>query len=310
MIVNTIIVGLGQVGFKYDLKKKTIDTHCKSIFRHKGFNLSGVVDTENYLKKIFLKKYRKPFFFSIKTAIKNLKPDFVIISTPTELHYKNIKEVIKFNYFKTVKYILCEKPLSYNYYEAKKIINICKKNNIKLFVNFQRAYDSRFKILKKILKTNKYFGILNYTRGMLNNGSHFLNLFIYLFGYPNKIFKIYSKKINNFDFHFCGFIKFKNFSVLFSPSKKKESFHEFTIFNKKIIINYNNKINKIVIKKPYSLLSADYNKKIHYKNNQHKSSQMNVLNEIYNFITNRGNQICSDKDGLKTSFYLDKIKKI
>ena len=310
MVINTIIVGLGQVGLKYDLKKKSIDTHCKSIFNHKGFNLLGAVDKEKSLKNIFLKKYSKPFFFSIKKAIKILKPEFVIISTPTQFHYKNIKEVLKSNQYKTVKYILCEKPLSYNYYEAKKIVNACKKKNIKLFVNFQRVYGSRFKVLKKILKAEKYFGILNYSRGMLNNGSHFLNLFIYLFGYPVKILKIYSKKINNFDFLFCGFIKFKKFSVLFVPSKKVESFHEFTIANKKIIIKYNNKVDKIVIKKIYSSLSKDYDKIINYKNNQYKSSQINVLNEIYNFIANRDNQICSDKDALKTSFYLDKIKKI
>jgi uncharacterized protein YfkK (UPF0435 family) len=70
------------------------------------------------------------------------------------------------------------------------------------------------------------------------------------------------------------------------------------------------KVDKIVIKKIYSSLSKDYDKIINYKNNQYKSSQINVLNEIYNFITNRDNQICSDKDALKTSFYLDKIKKI
>jgi len=194
--------------------------------------------------------------------------------------------------------------------KQKKLLMFVKKKNIKLFVNFQRVYDSRFKILKKILKTEKYFGVLKYTRGMLNNGSHFLNLFIYLFGYPKKILKVYSKKVNNFDFLFCGFIKFKKFSVLFSPSNKVESFHEFTIANKKIILNYNNKVNKIIIKKPHSSLNREYNKIIHYKDNQYKSSQINVLNEIYNFIINRDNQICSDKDALKTSFYLDKINKI
>ena len=52
---NCLIVGLGNIGMGYDINKKNIQSHSKSIEAHNGFNLLGAVEKskkkESYLKK-------------------------------------------------------------------------------------------------------------------------------------------------------------------------------------------------------------------------------------------------------------------
>ena len=41
--ISTIIIGLGGIGFDYDLNNKNVLTHFKSINKNRNFVLSGVV---------------------------------------------------------------------------------------------------------------------------------------------------------------------------------------------------------------------------------------------------------------------------
>ena len=38
-IIRTAVVGLGNVGLLYDLKKKTIHTHCEAVHKNSKFIL-------------------------------------------------------------------------------------------------------------------------------------------------------------------------------------------------------------------------------------------------------------------------------
>ena len=57
------------------------------------------------------------------------KIDLIIISTPTETHLKVIEESLKI--FKP-RAILCEKPLSYNYEDSKKIVKVCNEFKVEI----------------------------------------------------------------------------------------------------------------------------------------------------------------------------------
>ena len=53
-MINTSIIGLGKIGFKYDLEnKKNIKNHFTALTKHKNFKLFSVHD----LKKKKIKKY-------------------------------------------------------------------------------------------------------------------------------------------------------------------------------------------------------------------------------------------------------------
>ena len=228
---NCIIVGLGRIGLLYDSGKlsKKILTHAKAVDNSKKFNLLAGVDNNPKSLKIFKKRFNKSLIFNNVNKLnfkQKFKIDLVIIATPAHTHYTLCKKIIaKIK----PKVILCEKPLERNYIKGKKLIELAKKNNVKLKVNFIRRCDpSANKILKIIKKETKYktifHGTVRYSKGLLENGSHFIDLIVFWFGKVKKI-QIFSKtKHFDYDFvlHFdnakitflsCSIKKFENFSI-------------------------------------------------------------------------------------------------
>lgn len=236
--IGTIIIGLGRIGLKYQIKKKSIKTHCKSIFLNKNFKLIAGVDINKSNRNIFEKEYKSPSFSNVREALKIYLPKFVIISTPTNLHKKNFEEVIK---FKSVKYILIEKPISFNYQDSKYIIETCKKKKIKLFINYIRRSNSGLVNLKKILnKVNNNHVEIYYNNGFINNGSHYLNLMRFYFNKPLKIEVVSFVKRSKYDFNVNLQIVFKKAIV---NIVYKNNFIYDMIFKSKLI-NLKNKKKK------------------------------------------------------------------
>ena len=306
MTIKTLIVGLGKIGMGYDLKKKkqTILTHCNSVSKSKRFELVGGVDNDLKKKIIFKKNYNRPFFSDLKKGLLETKPSFVIISVNTIIHYKIIKKIINtsIKYNIGINTILIEKPVGQNYQEAKKILDLCKKNKVCLLVNYFRNYDKKFLSLKKY---NKYFtyGIVNYSGGMINNGSHFLSLFIILFGKIKKIIKLNKNTLNRYDFKFTGIIFFEKAKILFKNNLSNLGEHKFSLINSCNYIQYNNLTSNI---------SILFNKKknILLNNLILKDPQKIVLSEVYKHLTNQNNNICTGNFAVEIFKNLTKIKKI
>ena len=51
--------------------------------------------------------------------------------------------------------IICEKPIEYSIQKSIKILNLCKKNKIKLLVNFIRRCDPSALKIKKIINNKQ-----------------------------------------------------------------------------------------------------------------------------------------------------------
>ena len=76
-----------------------------------------------------------------------MKIDLAVISTPPKFQYKIFKSLANMN----IKNIICEKPISVENSDAKKIFELSKKKKIKVIVNFFKALQSSdYKIEKKI----------------------------------------------------------------------------------------------------------------------------------------------------------------
>lgn len=71
--------------------------------------------------------------------------EFIIISTPNKTHY----QLVKF-FLNKRKNVFCEKPLCLEYNKAKKLINLSKKNKVKLFINDIEIYKKRKLKLNKL----------------------------------------------------------------------------------------------------------------------------------------------------------------
>ena len=133
--INTVIIGLGNIGMMYDFYKnnKYFLTHVKSISANKNYNLLGAIDSDIAKISLFKKKYDLPAYKNIDDIKILNKIDLVVVASPTETHFNIIKKVLL---ILKPKIILCEKPFTDDFFKASVLMRLCKKNKTKLFINY------------------------------------------------------------------------------------------------------------------------------------------------------------------------------
>lgn len=309
MRMNVVIVGLGNIGMCYDLKSNDITSHAKAFSLHKNFYLSAGVDLNKKKRFLFEKNYLRPAYKNLTICLKKTRPDIVVISTPAKNHLKIIIKIFK-NYSPNV--IICEKPLGINFKESLKIDSLCKKFKTKLFVNYVRLSDPGIIKIKKKIQSgfiqNTKIGVVFYSKGMLNNASHFLNTLQYWFGDIVNIKLIErGKKINNCDFEHSFKVHFHKVEVYFFPCSDSESFANSIQLNAKngsLFYGLGGKYilwqKKIKFTLDPSKYNVNYQKLFTGKNN----SQMHFVNNLYLVLKNKKHNICYNSTALKT---LEKI---
>ncbi|PIS09201.1 hypothetical protein COT75_02990 [Candidatus Beckwithbacteria bacterium CG10_big_fil_rev_8_21_14_0_10_34_10] len=238
---KAVIIGCGNIAGGYDsLQDKNVLTHAHAISIHKKTDLVGVYDLFYKKAVTFARKWKTVPFIGLKEMFSQIKPDLVYICTPTETHVKVLKVVLDYK----PKAVICEKPLSNDSRLAKKVLMEYKKNKISLTVNFNRRFDSTIQKIKYNIDNGRYGSFINtsviYTKGILNNGSHVIDLLRYFFGEVIS-YKILAKTIDykKTDPTLDIFLKFKNnIKVhLIAGNAKEYSIGEMDLLFSKIRIN-------------------------------------------------------------------------
>ena len=180
MAESCVIIGLGQIGMGYDFDltgESAIYTHARAIAVHPGFRLVGAVDVSPGQRARFEQRYGVPAFDQVEVALRQLQPDVVVIATSSESHAAILAKIINAC---RPKLVLCEKPLAYEVDEARGMVEMCEKAGIELFVNYIRRTDPGVVEIKRRLDRGEISTPVKvnawYSKGILNNGSHFLNL--------------------------------------------------------------------------------------------------------------------------------------
>lgn len=199
MTTSCMIIGLGQIGLEYDYDidyRNNIYTHANAISVHHKYQLIGAVDLSKEQRMRFETRYKKPAFESVEIASLELKPDLIVVSTNSESHCTVIADVI--NFIKP-KVILCEKPLEIDFKKAKSIVEICEAKGILLYVNYMRRADPGVLEIKKRILSSQIRGPIKanvwYSKGLLNNGSHFIDLISFWLGNINSVSVINSGRL-------------------------------------------------------------------------------------------------------------------
>lgn len=173
------IIGLGRIGqeFDYDqLDDSVIATHASAYFYHPGFDLVAGVDPDLSKRKKFETKYNQPAYAEIKTMMDRHRPDVVSIAVPVNQHLPVFQEIIRFK----PKAVICEKPIAPTAAEGRLMQSIAKDHQCALLVNYIRRFEPGSIVLKHMIKeggVGKIFkGVAWYSKGLLNNGTHFIDL--------------------------------------------------------------------------------------------------------------------------------------
>lgn len=186
MAIRCLVIGLGQIGLSYDLdldSARFIYSHSRAFSTHQAFELCGAVDSSEKQRHLFEQHFKKPGFSSLSESLQKIKPEVVVIATPTNTHFAVLDQVLGQC---TPKAILCEKPLAYEPEEATKMVESCDKTGTKLFVNYIRRSDSGSVELKRRIESGEISspikGVAWYSKGFLHNGSHLFNLMEFWLG--------------------------------------------------------------------------------------------------------------------------------
>jgi predicted dehydrogenase len=176
---SVLIVGLGRIGMGYDfeLGGEYVLTHARAFQQHGYFELLGGVDIDPRLRRAFVERYRVPSFADIAEAMDAVKPNVVAIATPTQLHAQSVRAVLQSG---SPAAILCEKPLSFDLDEARGIVELCTVRGCALYVNYIRRAEPGVAEVERRLRDGligtPVKGVGWYSKGLLNNASHFINL--------------------------------------------------------------------------------------------------------------------------------------
>lgn len=260
--IRTLLIGLGNIGFKYDENSKYIQTHYKAITNNNNFELIGVIDkNKKRLRKI------KSCYSDTKINKKILtNTDLVILTVPTEIQYKFVQQILNMGFKKN---FLVEKPFVT---DLKRLKEIYKKNKKqKFFINYYRNYDDKLiKCLQKMIKNKNLKIEAKYSKGFFHNFSHYLNLFVKIFGKIENI-QFTKKESLKDDYIANGMIKFKKLSVRFKNISDNKDSSFIVLKNNKKIFHYKNDGLKILDKIKKNGLKPNYNYMTNVYNNIYKT---------------------------------------
>jgi len=115
------------------------------------------------------------------------RPDVVSICVPAGQHLAVFRQVIPF----APRAVLCEKPMTGVLSEAKEMLRLAEESHCVVAVNYIRRFEPGVLTLKKALQRGDAGeiekGICWYTKGIVNNCSHFIDLLRFLLGDVTKV---------------------------------------------------------------------------------------------------------------------------
>lgn len=184
---NVLIVGCGNIAGNID-NLAEVNTpprsHAKAYSDNKNFDIVACIDPDQKKLADFKSNWNISNGYQSfeKLLNDNIKIDIISICSPTEFHLEHLQKALKLK----PKLVFCEKPIYNSLEETKKIIDLYRKSSVTLAVNYSRRFDKKISELKSNIDSLKYGKLrsitCHYNKGILNNGSHFLDLLINLLG--------------------------------------------------------------------------------------------------------------------------------
>lgn len=179
------VVGLGKIGQEYDYDQpddSLIATHASAYYYHPGFELLAGVDPVLSQRKRFETKFTRPAYADIRTMMERHQPDIISIAVPVHQHLPVFQEIIQYK----PKAVICEKPIASSVAEGRLIQSIADNHQCALLVNYIRRFEPGSNTLKRIIREGGvgeiFKGVVWYSKGLHNNGTHFIDLLCYWLG--------------------------------------------------------------------------------------------------------------------------------
>lgn len=186
-MLKVLITGCGNIAGGFDANHSADSmpfSHAGAYARHGGFQIAACVEPDLLKRQAFMQRWTVANGFdSIEDAFKaDERYDVISICSPTSAHYHDVLVAIALK----PKLIFCEKPVTLSALQTAELVERCKVADIALIVNYTRRWDPDVIRLHQELRAGAWGAIRSatgvYTKGILNNGSHMIDLLHRLLG--------------------------------------------------------------------------------------------------------------------------------
>jgi predicted dehydrogenase len=184
---SVLVVGCGMVASGYDEQSRTPDavlSHAGAYRRHPAFRLGACVEPNLRRRSEFMSHWSVPRGFATldEALASGLDFDVVSVCTPTANHAEALERLLAGRH----RLVFCEKPLTNDLAAAEALVSRYRGANKHLAVGFTRRWDPAMQAIKARLDSralgNLQFAVAHYTKGLLHNGSHMIDLLQMLLG--------------------------------------------------------------------------------------------------------------------------------
>lgn len=186
--LRVLIVGCGRMAGGFDSARVGSAalplTHAGAYSRDGRFEIAGCVEPDNDRRLAFMNRWGIPAGFRTLDEAKSSGNRFDVISicSPTRSHSRDLEVSLEIG----PRLIFCEKPVTESAAQTEQIVERCSKEGIPLAVNYTRRWDPAIADLKAGIRARRWGQLRcvvgHYNKGLLNNGSHLLDLLAYLLG--------------------------------------------------------------------------------------------------------------------------------
>lgn len=192
--LRVLIVGCGNIAGAFDYGRSSSDfpyTHAGAYSRDGRFILSTCVDPDEGRRKAFMNAWGITNGYASIKDLSRMEGEFDVISicSPTEFHVHDLEMSMRLS----PKLVFCEKPVSTSALLTEKVVEDYAALGIHLVVNYTRQWDPSVLKLKKDMEEGQWGKLRSvvgiYNKGILNSGSHIIDLLHLLVG-PIKVIMV------------------------------------------------------------------------------------------------------------------------
>lgn len=179
------IIGCGRIAseFDNDPKRHDVSSHAGAYQTHSDIQLVAACDVDLEKRLAFQKRWGEVRIYkNTRELFSHEAIDIVSVTTKNDQQYRVMREAIHAG----VKAIFCEKPFTDRVTHARDIVDRCRQRGIVLMVDFNRRFDPMHRRLSRLIKKERFGhflgGVVYYSNGFINAGSHAADLVTFLCG--------------------------------------------------------------------------------------------------------------------------------
>jgi predicted dehydrogenase len=188
-MLKVLIVGCGNIAGGFDAERPPAQpplTHGGAFTRHGGFHLAACVEPDAGRRAAFMRRWGiGQGFDDMAAAVAAHAPghfDIVSLCSPTSVHAGQIEAALALK----PRLVFCEKPVTPTLAQTEALVQRCAAAGVPLAVNHTRRWAPDVQRLAAELKAGAWGSVRSavgtYNKGVLNNGSHLVDLLHLLLG--------------------------------------------------------------------------------------------------------------------------------